>query len=106
MDDDQLGEFAYDYVEVRRDYLAWTPAKDEPEKKEIMVNPEDRHGIAEHSNMIQGQSVDGEGGGGGDGSQETRIQGGRHAVAAEDGEKAKAKAKEMNGNGNGNGNLA
>merc|ERR1712144_167873 len=32
MDDDQLGEFAYDYVEVRRDYLAWTPATDEPEK--------------------------------------------------------------------------
>jgi Amt family ammonium transporter len=28
MDDDQLGEFAYDYVEVRRDYLAWTPAKE------------------------------------------------------------------------------
>jgi Amt family ammonium transporter len=27
MDDDQLGEFAYDYVEVRRDYLAWTPVK-------------------------------------------------------------------------------
>ncbi|KAM3079853.1 low affinity high capacity ammonium permease [Clarireedia jacksonii] len=25
MDDDQLGEFAYDYVEVRRDYLAWEP---------------------------------------------------------------------------------
>jgi Amt family ammonium transporter len=25
MDDDQLGEFAYDYVEVRRDYLAWAP---------------------------------------------------------------------------------
>ena len=24
MDDDQLGEFAYDYVEVRRDYLAWS----------------------------------------------------------------------------------
>ena len=30
MDDDQLGEFAYDYVEVRRDYLAWTPAQNEP----------------------------------------------------------------------------
>src|SRR5215469_3371343 len=29
MDDDQLGEFAYDYVEVRRDYLAWTPAKND-----------------------------------------------------------------------------
>lgn len=25
MDDDQIGEFAYDYVEVRRDYLAWAP---------------------------------------------------------------------------------
>lgn len=29
MDDDQMGEFAYDYVEVRRDYLAWTPAIDD-----------------------------------------------------------------------------
>lgn len=29
MDDDQLGEFAYDYVEVRRDYLAWTPATED-----------------------------------------------------------------------------
>lgn len=25
IDEDQIGEFAYDYVEVRRDYLAWTP---------------------------------------------------------------------------------
>lgn len=25
IDDDQIGEFAYDYVEVRRDYLAWSP---------------------------------------------------------------------------------
>ena len=31
MDDDQLGEFAYDYVEVRRDYLAWTPVKEHPD---------------------------------------------------------------------------
>jgi len=30
MDDDQLGEFAYDYVEVRRDYLAWTPGTAAP----------------------------------------------------------------------------
>ncbi|PMD37710.1 ammonium transporter [Hyaloscypha variabilis F] len=29
MDDDQLGEFAYDYVEVRRDYLAWSPATED-----------------------------------------------------------------------------
>lgn len=25
VDEDQIGEFAYDYVEVRRDYLAWAP---------------------------------------------------------------------------------
>lgn len=31
MDDDQLGEFAYDYVEVRRDYLAWSPVTGEME---------------------------------------------------------------------------
>lgn len=44
MDDDQLGEFAYDYVEVRRDYLAWTPAKayhDSP----TQLQPGDYHGI-------------------------------------------------------------
>ncbi|KAK4658574.1 low affinity high capacity ammonium permease [Podospora pseudocomata] len=29
MDDDQHGEFAYDYVEVRRDYLCLTPAEKE-----------------------------------------------------------------------------
>merc|ERR1711939_828617 len=56
MDDDQLGEFAYDYVEVRRDYLAWTPATDEPEKTESNIDPSDRHGIPQHSEMINGQS--------------------------------------------------
>lgn len=25
IDEDQIGEFAYDYVEVRRDYLSWSP---------------------------------------------------------------------------------
>merc|ERR1712000_368852 len=59
MDDDQLGEFAYDYVEVRRDYLAWTPATDEPEKTESNINPSDRHGIPQHSEMINGQSPEG-----------------------------------------------
>jgi Amt family ammonium transporter len=92
MDDDQLGEFAYDYVEVRRDYLAWTPAKDEPEKTESNVNPEDRHGIAEHRNMIQGQSPDEAG------TEHTGIQGDRHGIAAEDNEKA-AKGMDVNGNG-------
>lgn len=29
LDDDQHGEFSYDYVEVRRDFLAWSPQKTE-----------------------------------------------------------------------------
>ncbi|CUS13634.1 unnamed protein product [Tuber aestivum] len=53
MDDDQLGEFAYDYVEVRRDYLAWTPAK-EHHDGHTPVTAGDRHGIAAHSQMIEG----------------------------------------------------
>lgn len=53
MDDDQLGEFAYDYVEVRRDYLAWTPAK-EHFSGGALVAAGDRHGIAAHSEMIEG----------------------------------------------------
>ncbi|KAI5818344.1 ammonium transporter AmtB-like domain-containing protein [Pyronema omphalodes] len=56
MDDDQLGEFAYDYVEVRRDYLAWTPAKEYHNQ----INPltaGDRHGIAAHSEMIEGSTI-------------------------------------------------
>jgi Amt family ammonium transporter len=84
MDDDQLGEFAYDYVEVRRDYLAWTPAKDEPEKTESNVSPEDRHGIQQHSDMIHGHSPDSSSG---NGNAHTGIQGDRHGVAAEDKEK-------------------
>jgi Amt family ammonium transporter len=88
MDDDQLGEFAYDYVEVRRDYLAWTPAKDDPEKTESNVSPEDRHGIQEHSNMINGQSpTQGEINGDADGTEHTGIQGDRHGVAGGDKEK-------------------
>lgn len=35
IDDDQIGEFAYDYVEVRRDYLAWAP----PAETLNAVNP-------------------------------------------------------------------
>ncbi|KAI5789764.1 ammonium transporter AmtB-like domain-containing protein [Peziza echinospora] len=55
MDDDQLGEFAYDYVEVRRDYLAWTPAK-EFHDQNTPVTASDRHGIATHSEMIEGEA--------------------------------------------------
>ncbi|KAJ5032590.1 uncharacterized protein L3040_009189 [Drepanopeziza brunnea f. sp. 'multigermtubi'] len=79
MDDDQLGEFAYDYVEVRRDYLAWTPATDEPEQTESRVNPQDRHGIPQHSEMITGHSPDDRS----SGHEHTGIQGDRHGVAAE-----------------------
>ncbi|CDO56913.1 similar to Saccharomyces cerevisiae YPR138C MEP3 Ammonium permease of high capacity and low affinity [Geotrichum candidum] len=35
IDDDQIGEFAYDYVEVRRDYLAWAP----PTETIAAINP-------------------------------------------------------------------
>ncbi len=79
MDDDQLGEFAYDYVEVRRDYLAWTPATDEPEKTESNVNPQNRHGIPEHSEMINGHSPDE----GSSGHEHSGIGGDRHGIAAE-----------------------
>lgn len=49
MDDDQLGEFAYDYVEVRRDFLAWTPVKEEPVAGGHRFVPQ--HGIEEHQNL-------------------------------------------------------
>ncbi|KAK6842126.1 ammonium transporter MEP1 [Apiospora arundinis] len=49
MDDDQLGEFAYDYVEVRRDFLAWTPAKEDPHSGNAHIVPQ--HGIEEHAHM-------------------------------------------------------
>lgn len=49
MDDDQLGEFAYDYVEVRRDFLAWTPAKEDPHSGNAQIVPQ--HGIEEHAHM-------------------------------------------------------
>lgn len=55
MDDDQLGEFAYDYVEVRRDYLAWTPAK-EHHDQHTPVTPENLIGVPQHSEMIEGQA--------------------------------------------------
>ena len=78
MDDDQLGEFAYDYVEVRRDYLAWTPAKDEPSSTEHAIPQGERHGIAEHSQMLEGKapsesSADG-------GAAHTGVAGDRHGV--------------------------
>jgi Amt family ammonium transporter len=54
MDDDQLGEFAYDYVEVRRDYLAWTPAKEHHDQV-TSVTAHSMIGIEAHHEMIEGQ---------------------------------------------------
>jgi Amt family ammonium transporter len=39
MDNDQLGEFAYDYVEVRRDYLAWAPEKGASNGEAVEMKP-------------------------------------------------------------------
>ncbi len=74
MDDDQLGEFAYDYVEVRRDYLAWQPSKPTPPGEETDVPPPDRHGIPEHSDMIDGREP---------GNAHTGIGGDRHGIGIE-----------------------
>jgi len=51
MDDDQHGEFAYDYVEVRRDYLAWTPADNIQKQDGIHVEPQ--HGILAHQEIAK-----------------------------------------------------
>ncbi len=81
MDDDQLGEFAYDYVEVRRDYLAWTPAKGVASVAgdESSAHRGDRHGIAEHSQMLEGKELSDESSEG----PHTGIAGDRHGVAYE-----------------------
>lgn len=57
MDDDQLGEFAYDYVEIRRDYLAWTPAAVDQMAHNATIEPESMYGIPEHSEMIAGTAL-------------------------------------------------
>jgi Amt family ammonium transporter len=78
MDDDQLGEFAYDYVEVRRDYLAWTPAKaDHAGGSDVPQG--DRHGISQHSQMLEGKEPSET-----SGHEHTGIAGDRHAIAAEE----------------------
>ncbi|RDW75940.1 ammonium transporter-2 [Coleophoma crateriformis] len=69
MDDDQLGEFAYDYVEVRRDYLAWTPANDGMEmdamasdeamkRKERMMNGSREEGLFSREGLVQANDRD------------------------------------------------
>lgn len=50
MDDDQHGEFSYDYVEVRRDFLAWSPQRGQPAQDGAVIEPQ--HGIQEHATMF------------------------------------------------------
>ena len=52
MDDDQHGEFSYDYVEVRRDFLAWTPHQQEQSKDGVKITPQ--HGIEGHAELANG----------------------------------------------------
>lgn len=58
MDDAEVGEFAYDYVEIRRDFLAWTPGSANHENG---IDPESmdeqRYGIAEHVAMAKSYSA-------------------------------------------------
>lgn len=79
MDDDQLGEFAYDYVEVRRDYLAWTPSKSQTGEGDADVPQHDRHGISEHTQMLEGKTPTSSQ----DGTEHTGVQGDRHAQMSE-----------------------
>ena len=80
MDDDQLGEFAYDYVEVRRDYLAWTPAKAAPDSGEHSIPQHERHGIGAHGTMLMGRSPDDNSS---SGEEHTGVGGDRHGMLVE-----------------------
>jgi len=79
MDDDQLAEFTYDYyVEVRRDDLAWTPAKADPSSTESNVPQHERHGVGPHQEMLMCKEPSEAS----SGEQHTAIGGDRHAVPA------------------------
>lgn len=81
-DDDQLGEFAYDYVEVRRDYLAWSPASKESQGADPNMSNSDRHGIQAHSEMLEGKEPSDSSSG-----DAPVAQGDRHGIAYEKVEK-------------------
>jgi Amt family ammonium transporter len=90
MDDDQLGEFAYDYVEVRRDYLAWTRSSDDQRDKDEDIPMNERYGIGEHADMADpNKSTDSSSSGG----QKGLAQGDRHAIKAEDEKKTGSDSK-------------
>jgi Amt family ammonium transporter len=94
MDDDQLGEFAYDYVEVRRDYLAWTRSSDDQRDQDEDVPMHERYGIGAHADMADpSKSRDSSEKVEQKGEQKGVAQGDRHAVKAEDEKKANADSK-------------
>jgi Amt family ammonium transporter len=97
MDDDQLGEFAYDYVEVRRDYLAWARSGDEQRGVDEEIPMHERYGIGEHKDMLaeQGKSTGGSSSPSGERQQEEKdvAQEDRHAVKAEDEKKVEVDTK-------------
>ena len=82
MDDDQLGEFAYDYVEVRRDYLAWTPAKAQPVDGSHSIPQNERHGIGQHGDMLMGKDPN-PSDHSSNGEEHTGIGGDRHGMMVE-----------------------
>ncbi|QRV89574.1 ammonium transporter [Ceratobasidium sp. AG-Ba] len=55
MDDDQIGEFAQDFVEVRRDFDSWTPPAADSKAGALYqrnghnIAAGDRHGVPDHS---------------------------------------------------------
>lgn len=48
---------AYDYVEVRRDFLAWTPTQQHQNTNDGALIP--THGIEEHQNMMNTSRTNG-----------------------------------------------
>lgn len=83
MDETALGEFAYDYVEVRRDYLAWTPVRHDPHQVPQVPQGE-RHGIPQHQQMLEGKEPSES-----SGNEHTGIGGDRHGMAFEELEREK-----------------
>lgn len=53
MDDDQIGEFVQDFVEVRRDFDSWNAPAPGPKAEGLQqrhnVAAGDRHGVPDHS---------------------------------------------------------
>ncbi|KAJ3490157.1 hypothetical protein NLI96_g1621 [Meripilus lineatus] len=58
MDDVQIGEFASDYVEVRRDFSDWTPLNEKPKPSvhEVLSAAGDRHGLPDIDAMGNGHA--------------------------------------------------